>query len=127
MKRGSNRTGLVIPTLNAGGRWTECLEAISAQTVKPYRLLNIDSASTDATPSLAREAGFEVRRIEGSPGNHGATRMWAAEYLSDCDVVVFLTQDAILASPNALHELVACLADETFAVVYGCQLPHKYA
>jgi rhamnosyltransferase len=127
MKRGSNRTGLVIPTLNAGGRWSECLEAISAQTVKPYRLLNIDSASTDATPLLAREAGFEVVRIERSQFNHGATRQWAAEYLSDCEIVVFLTQDAILASPEALNELVACLADETVAVAYGRQLPHKSA
>jgi rhamnosyltransferase len=127
MNEGSTRTGLVIPTLNAGGRWIECLEAIGGQTVKPYRLLNIDSASTDATPSLAQDAGFEVVRIERSQFDHGGTRQWAAQHLSDCDVIVFLTQDAILASANALEELVRCLTDETIAVAYGRQLPHKWA
>jgi rhamnosyltransferase len=119
--------GLVIPTLNAGERWVDCLKQIQAQSLRPHRLLDIDSDSTDDTTSLALSAGFEVVRIERSQFNHGATRQWAAEYLSDCDVVVFLTQDAILASPNALEELVECFADETVAVAYGRQLPHKWA
>jgi rhamnosyltransferase len=127
MKEGSTRTGLVIPTLNAGARWIECLEAIKAQTVKPYRLLNIDSDSTDATPSLAREAGFEVVRIERSQFNHGGTRQWAAQHLSDCDVIVFLTQDAILASPTSLAEITNFFTDPGVALAYGRQLPQQYA
>jgi GT2 family glycosyltransferase len=127
MIEGSSRIGLVIPTLNAGERWAECLDAINAQSVTPYRLLNIDSASTDATPSLAQEAGFEVVRIERSQFNHGGTRHWAAQHLSDCDVIVFLTQDAILASPTSLAEISNLFLDPGVAVAYGRQLPHQYA
>jgi len=119
--------GLVIPTLNAGGRWVDCLKQIQVQSLRPHRLLDVDSDSADNTTSLAQSAGFEIVRIERSQFNHGATRQWAAEYLSDCDIVVFLTQDAILASPDALNELVACLDDETVAVAYGRQLPHNSA
>src|ERR1700722_1381708 len=111
MKDRSTRIGLVIPTLNAGERWSECLKAIGAQTVKPYRLLDIDSASTDSTPSLAQAAGFELVRIERSQFNHGGTRQWAAQHLSDCDVIVFLTQDAILASPTSLAEITNLFID----------------
>jgi rhamnosyltransferase len=121
------RVGLVIPTLNAGERWVDCLEQIQGQSLKPHRLLNIDSASTDLTPTLAQSAGFEVVRIERPQFNHGATRQWAAQYLDDCDIIVFLTQDAILASPDALSELARCFDDESVAVAYGRQLPHPWA
>jgi rhamnosyltransferase len=120
----SARVGLVIPTLNAGKRWVDCLDGIKAQTLMPHRLLNIDSASTDQTTSLAQSAGFEVVRIERSQFNHGRTRQWAVEYLSDCDMIVFLTQDAIPAARDTLKEIVRCFDDPTVAVAYGRQLPH---
>lgn len=119
--------GLVIPTLNAGGRWASCLEAIADQSLKPHRLFNVDSASTDQTTALAKSAGFEVLRIDRSQFNHGGTRQFAAEYLSDCSIIVFLTQDAIPATCDALAEIVLCFNDPTVAVAYGRQLPHKGA
>jgi rhamnosyltransferase len=123
----SRNVGLVIPTLNAGKRWIACLDRINGQSFKPRRLLCIDSASTDQSPHLARAAGFEVVAIERSQFNHGGTRQWAVEYLSDCSIIVFLTQDAILASSEDLAAIVRCFDDPTTAVVYGRQLPHDGA
>jgi rhamnosyltransferase len=119
--------GLVIPTLNAGERWITCLEKIQDQSLKPSRLLNIDSASTDQTTSLAQSAGFEVVRIQRSQFNHGGTRQWAADYLSECSIIIFLTQDAIPATRDTLAEIVRCFDDPAVAVAYGRQLPHKGA
>jgi rhamnosyltransferase len=119
--------GLVIPTLNAGRLWIECLSQVSAQSLKPGRLLVIDSASTDDTCRLADSAGFEVVKIDRSQFNHGGTRQWAAEYLSGCDIVVFMTQDAVLADRDALKEMVRCFEDPSVAVVYGRQLPRRGA
>jgi rhamnosyltransferase len=121
------RVGIAIPTLNAGTRWKDCLEAIRVQTLNANRRLIVDSASTDHTVAEAQAAGFEVVRIERSMFNHGGTRQWAVEYLDGCDIIVFLTQDAILASPDALSELVRCFEDPTVAVAYGRQLPHQWA
>jgi rhamnosyltransferase len=103
------------------------LEAINAQSVKPCRLLVIDSASTDETPSLAQDAGFEVVRIERSQFNHGGTRQWAVEYLNDCEIILFVTQDAIPASSDTFAEIIKCFDDPAVAVAYGRQLPHSGA
>jgi rhamnosyltransferase len=119
--------GLVIPTLNAGSRWTECLEAVKRQSLVPHRLLIVDSESDDQTTTLALAAGFEIVRIRRSDFNHGGTRQWAIEYLSDCDVIVFLTQDAILASADAFEKMASCFVDPKVAVGYGRQIPHAGA
>ncbi len=119
--------GLVIPTLNAGARWSACLRRIAEQSLRPHRLLDIDSASTDDTVEVAQQAGFEVVKLERVQFNHGGTRQWAAEYLADCEVIVFLTQDAILASSDSLKEIVRCFDDASVAVAYGRQLPHERA
>lgn len=119
--------GLVIPTLNAGERWVQCLTGVRAQSLVPQRLLVIDSASTDQSVALAREAGFETVPINRSEFNHGGTRQWAVEYLSDCETVIFLTQDAILASIDSISEIVRCFDDASVAVAYGRQLPHDGA
>lgn len=121
------RVGIVIPTLNADQRWNECLASISAQSLHPGRCLVIDSASSNDTVAQARRAGFEIKEIAREEFNHGGTRQWAIEYLDNCDVVVFLTQDAILAAPDALAVLVRCFEDPGVAVAYGRQLPHRWA
>lgn len=123
----ANHVGLVIPTLNAGRQWGRCLERIKCQSLKPRRLLSIDSASTDGTVQISRAAGFETIEIERSKFSHGGTRQWAADYLADCEIIVFLTQDAILSSCDDLAELVRGFDDPTIAIAYGRQLPHEDA
>jgi len=76
---------------------------------------------------MAKGAGFEVISIAQSQFNHGGTRQWAMEYLSDCVIIVFLTQDAILAARDSIAEIVRCFDDPMVAVAYGRQLPHAGA
>lgn len=121
------RVGLVIPTLNAGEEWNACLQSVASQTLRPQRLVVVDSASSDATASVAESAGFEVISIERSQFNHGGTRQWAAEYLVDCEIIVFLTQDAVPADGAAFAEIVSAFADPEVAVAYGRQLPRRGA
>jgi rhamnosyltransferase len=121
------RVGLVVPTLNAGEEWNACLQSVASQTLQPQRLVVIDSSSSDATASVAESAGFEVISIERSQFNHGGTRQWAAEYLVDCEIILFLTQDAIPADRSAFAEIVSAFADPEVAVAYGRQLPRRGA
>lgn len=120
------KTGLCVPTLNAGVSWPAWLAAWSAQFDCP-RSLVIDSGSTDATPALAAEAGLQVCTIPRVSFNHGGTRELAAEMLGDAEFIVYLTQDAILASPHSISNLLAAFDDPAVGAVCGRQLPHQDA
>jgi len=122
-----NKVGLIVPTLNAGQLWQVWLQAFAAQTRKPDDVLVIDSSSRDDTAAMARAQGFDVQVIAKAEFNHGGTRQSGVNTLSEADIIVFLTQDALLANPDAIAKLVAMFADEKVGAVYGRQLPHRNA
>lgn len=121
------RIGLVVPTLNAGHRWPAWLAAFARQAAKPLHALVIDSSSQDATVALTKNDGIDVHIIPKAEFNHGATRQLAAEMLADTEIIVYLTQDAILADPYAIQRLISSFSDETVGAAYGRQLPRKDA
>jgi rhamnosyltransferase len=118
---------VVLPTLNAGGQWQDWMAGMRSQNLQPDVILVIDSSSTDDTAGLARRDGCRVHTIERSEFNHGRTRQLAVELLEDVDVVVMLTQDAILVGPDSLGSLVASFDNEKVGVAYGRQLPRRGA
>lgn len=122
-----NKVGLIVPTLNAGKLWESWLDAFERQTRKPDRLLVIDSSSGDDTAALARAHGFDVHVISRAEFNHGGTRQFGIGLLPEADIIVFLTQDALLADPDAIENLLAAFADEGVGAAYGRQLPHRDA
>lgn len=119
---------LVVPTLNAGAMWPAWIDALCSQRAQPLRTLVIDSGSSDGTPTLAEQAGFEVHRIPPQSFNHGGTRQLGVEMMrGHCDFIVFLTQDAILENPSSLEYLVASFENPNVGAAYGRQLPHQGA
>lgn len=121
------RSALVLPTLNAEPTLPVWLDALRAQTFRPDRLVLVDSSSRDATVNLAQEFGFETRAIPRESFSHGGTRQACVEQLQDSDVVIFLTQDAVLASPEAISRLIHWFDDPKVGAAYGRQLPRKDA
>lgn len=120
----NSSVSIVVPTYNAGEEFKNFIKSVLQQEeLKPEDVLVIDSSSSDGTAVLAREAGFMVRGIPRNDFSHGGTRAWAVENVAS-DVVVFLTQDAILAETDALKKLLLSFSDESVAAVYGRQLPH---
>jgi rhamnosyltransferase len=87
----------------------------------------IDSSSDDGTTDLARAAGFHVHSISRPEFNHGGTRQRAAELLPKAELLIYLTQDAVLADPHALEALLAPFSDPNIAAVFGRQLPRPDA
>lgn len=114
---------LVIPTLNGGTLFRQCLDAIKAQTSQPVKRIVIDSSSSDGTADLARSHGFEVVQIPKKEFDHGGTRNLALS-LINTEVVIFMTQDAVLNTPESFAELLDAFMNEDVAGAYGRQLPH---
>ncbi|MDA9555552.1 glycosyltransferase [Pelobium sp.] len=121
------KISLFIPTLNAGEIWSELVNSINSQRFSMNEKLIIDSGSQDKTVQIAKKNGFEVINISKNEFNHGGTRNKAIESLKDNDVIIFLTQDVILANNYSLENLIKPFEDPEVACVYGRQLPHKNA
>ncbi|ACX83063.1 N-glycosyltransferase [Aggregatibacter actinomycetemcomitans] len=116
---------LCVPTYNADQQWQDWIATYQQQTRKADEVIVVDSSSSDQTVKWAEEAGFSVHSIPQMEFNHGGTRNQAVKFAkSFADIVVFMTQDAILASPDSLANLLAPFADPEVATVYGKQLPH---
>lgn len=120
------RVNVIVPTLNAANDWTSFAPALLA-CVQPEQVLVLDSESTDQTVDLARAAGFQVRSVERAKFNHGGTRQAAAEMLPDVEILVYLTQDAVLAGPESLSNLVAAFDNPRVGAACGRQLPRPGA
>jgi rhamnosyltransferase len=103
------------------------LGGIQSQNLQPDNILVIDSSSRDETSKLVRAAGFQLVTIAPKDFNHGRTRQLALQLVPQAEILVYLTQDAVLADANALRDLVASFADSRVALAYGRQSPRQHA
>lgn len=118
--------GVIIPTRNGGKIFRACLEALRSQAVVASRIVVMDSRSSDGTADVARDAGCIVIDVPPGEFNHGGTRSAGLSHVDD-EIVIFLTQDAILADEWALQKIITAFEDPRVGVAYGRQLPHEDA
>jgi rhamnosyltransferase len=123
----SLRVALVIPTHNAGRHWRHLYAGIRNQSLVPHQMLVIDSSSNDGTVRRAGRAGFIVLEIDKRDFSHGGTRQLAAQRLSDADILIYLTQDAIPMGRDAFRNLVRAFEDPEVGAAYGRQMPRPEA
>jgi rhamnosyltransferase len=108
----STRVTVAIPTLDGGPGLERTLDAVRAQRLDgttELELLVCDSGSSDGSVALARRYGAEVIEIAPQRFSHGGTRNLLMER-SRGTHVAFLTQDAVPASEDWLHELLSGFA-----------------
>ncbi|MHA0974014.1 glycosyltransferase family 2 protein [Enterobacter ludwigii] len=120
-------SAIVIPTYNGGILWKQVADSI--REFYHGRVVVVDSGSTDQTVPYAQECGFEVYQIPNQEFNHGGTRNYGASLVADTsDIVIFMTQDAILQNDKSIKNFIKLFEEnDTLAAVYGKQLPHDDA
>lgn len=121
----NKKIGLFIPTYNAvtysGNRFAETL--FNIRQAELDRVLIIDSSSKDNTVELVKSFGFEIKVIPQAEFDHGGTRQLAMEMLSNCDIVIFITQDAYIQDIYSLKRLIQPLIDNPdLGAAYGRQV-----
>ena len=125
MKINGLEVKVAVPTYNGGRNFKNFITALQKQDeLQPEDVLVVDSSSLDATAILAETAGFKVEVIPHNEFSHGGTRAKIVEELQG-DIIVFLTQDAILKDKDSIKKLVSVFVDDKIAAVYGRQLPFE--
>jgi rhamnosyltransferase len=114
---------VVVPTLDGGKCFEQCLAALSRQRPSVDALVVIDSGSIDGSDQAAVRAGAHVISINPAEFNHGLTRNQGAFALADVDVIVFLVQDAVLEGDESLEFLAQGALAEGVGAVTARQLP----
>jgi rhamnosyltransferase len=122
-----SQVAIIVPTVNARKYWASLTTGLRIQGLAPSQVLIVDSSSEDETRELAADEGYEVVRIDRRDFNHGGTRQFALDFVPWASVVVFLTQDAMLASADAIDRLLTAFEDPMVAAAYGRQLPRLAA
>ena len=119
---------IAIPTYNAGSLFKSVLQSIAEQDVQPSQLLVMDSGSDDDTVKISETYNAQIVKINNRDFDHGGTRNKCVSLLKEeVTHVVFLTQDAVLASKQSISMLLKAFDDPKVAVAYGRQLPAKNA
>lgn len=121
------RVSLIIPTMNAGADIETLLARMEKQSIRPDEIIIVDSQSDDDT--AARAARFDRVRvipIERSTFDHGGTRDMAIR-MSQGDILLLMTQDAIPVDERYVENLLAPFADARVAAVGGRQVPKQDA
>ena len=117
---------IIIPTLNAGPEWEQVIKKITNQNIDDKYILIVDSGSTDNTLSIAKSHHIDFIRIDKKDFNHGSTREKYRK-VNNCDIVIFLTQDALLYDNNVLNKLIKPIQNCQSSVSYARQIPRPDA
>lgn len=111
---------VIVPVKDGARRLGDVLRAVRSQG--EVELLVIDSGSRDGSLEIAREHAARVHAIGPGEFGHGRTRNLGAE-LTEGELIVFLTQDAVPV-PGWLDALRGAFdLDEHVGAAYGPHLP----
>lgn len=113
---------IIIPAYKPDSNFRKTLEMLKAQTVKPDRIIIINTEQKYFKQSLIDEIeNVELLHIRKEEFDHGGTRNMGAS-LSKADIVMFMTQDAIPADKELVANLIKPFKDMAVAACYGRQM-----
>jgi rhamnosyltransferase len=96
--------------------------------VKDLDILVIDSSSSDKTLDIAKQHAIQTVIIPKEEFDHGGTRTLAGKTRSAGDILVYLTQDALLCDDRAIETLIQpLLAEQICGAAFGRQIPYQDA
>ncbi len=116
---------VIIPTYRSGEKLNMLLTKLYSQTVKPSRVIILHTEEFEGQeqplPNIS-ESNITVVPINKEAFDHGGTRKYGAT-LSNADIILFMTQDAVPADNYLIEKLLEPYQDSFVAASYARQLP----
>lgn len=127
------KVDVLIPTYKPDKEFIKLLQMLPKQTLKPHKIIIMNTEEVYFErllfdyPRLHDYADIEVHHVAKREFDHGGTRHMGMTK-SQADIVVCMTQDAVLAGDDTLEQLVRPLVEDCMvAVSYARQLPKEGA
>ncbi len=120
---------VIIPTYHSEEKFDKLIKMLYAQTVKPDRVLVLHSVEKEGEEQSYPQiegSNITVIPIEKKNFDHGGTRKYGAS-LSEADVLMFMTQDAVPVDEYLIERLLEPYADPEVSATYARQLPDEKA
>ena len=106
------KTDVIIPAYRPGEEFEKLLERLSTQKYPINKILVMNTEKKFWKETWEQEYPLvEVRHLTKEEFDHGGTRRQAAE-LSDAEILVFMTQDAVPADEYVIGNLVKVLEED---------------
>ena len=118
------KVDVIIPAYHPGKEFSTLIERLTKQTFPIHRIIVMNTEETYWNKELEEKFSIlEVHHLKKQEFDHGATRRRGAE-LSDAEILIFMTQDALPADRNLVGNLVQAVAgNEKTGAAYARQLP----
>lgn len=94
---------IIVPAYNCIPALRQCLSALLAQVGHEMEIIVVDDASTDATPTVAAEAGVRIIHAPRNGGPGMARNLGAA--IATGDILLFVDSDVVI-GPGVLQRVV---------------------
>lgn len=114
---------VIIPTYQPGKEFGNLLERLSKQSYDIHKILIMNTEEMFWDSRYEQDYPIlEVHHLKKRDFDHGGTRR-AAAALSDAEIMVFMTQDAVPKDSRLIENLVKALEQKKVGAAYGRQLP----
>lgn len=119
------KVDVIIPAYKPDNTFVQLLVGLARQSYPIQRILIMNTERQFWNPEYEKlAANIKVMHLPKTSFDHGGTRDWAAR-MSDADILVFMTQDAVPQNEKLIEELVKFFEMPSVKAVYARQLPAK--
>lgn len=123
------KVDVIIPTYHSDDKLDKLLIKLYQQTIKPNRVIILHTEEYQGQEQKIPDiegSNIEIIPINKKEFDHGGTRKYGAS-LSDADIILFMTQDAVPADHLLIENLLEPYSDPMVAASYARQLPDEKA
>lgn len=117
---------VIIPTYKPGKQFHKLMQILSGQDypIHSIRIMNTEKKYFPEAGIYEKMPGVEVHHLSAEEFNHGGTRDRAAT-MSDTDILLFMTQDAMPKDEFLVSSLVKAFDRDFVGAAYARQLPNE--
>lgn len=123
-ERMNMKADVIIPTYRPGKEFRRLLTRLMKQSFPIQKILIMNTEESFWEKSWEEEFPvLEIHHLKKEEFDHGGTRK-AAALLSDAEIMIFMTQDAMPKDRYLIENLAAAVTQEGVGAAYARQLPN---